>query len=67
MGVAGEDVVSAYLYGIGLMFFVSPSGLVLPSLAMAGVGYDRWLRFIGPFLLVLAALAALALVLGVLF
>ena len=56
-----------YLLTLGLMFFVAPSGMVLPSLAMAGVGYDRWLRFIGPFLLLLTALAAAALVLGVLF
>ncbi len=67
VGAPTESVVSAYLYGIGLMFFVSPSGLVLPSLAMVGVGYDRWLRFIGPFLALLALLAALALVADVLF
>lgn len=62
VGVPPAAVVSAYLYGIGLMFFVSPSGMVLPSIALAGVGYDRWLRFIGPFLAVMAAVCAAVLV-----
>lgn len=66
-GAPTEEVVSAYLYGIGLMFFISPSGLVLPSLAMVDVGYDAWLRFIGPFLALIAVVSALFLAAGVLF
>ena len=62
VGAPVAAVVSAYVYGIGLMFFVSPSGMVLPSLAMAGVGYDRWLRFIGPFLAAMAFVCAAVLV-----
>jgi uncharacterized ion transporter superfamily protein YfcC len=62
VGVPLSAVVSAYVYGIGLMFFVSPSGMVLPSIALAGVGYDRWLRFIGPFLAAMAAVCAAVLV-----
>ena len=62
VGAPAAAVVSAYVYGIGLMFFVSPSGMVLPSLAMTGVGYDRWLRFIGPFLGAMALVCAAVLV-----
>ena len=62
VGVPAAAVVSAYVYGIGLMFFVSPSGMVLPSLAMTGIGYDRWLRFIGPFLGLMALVCAAVLV-----
>ena len=62
VGAPAAAIVSAYVYGIGLMFFVSPSGMVLPSLAMTGVGYDRWLRFIGPFLAAMAAVCAAVLV-----
>lgn len=62
VGAPVAAVVSAYVYGIGLMFFVSPSGMVLPSLAMAGVGYDRWLRFVGPFLGAMALVCAAMLV-----
>ncbi len=64
VGAAPENVVSAYVYGIGLMFFVSPSGMVLPSVVLAGVGYDRWLRFIAPFLGLMALVCALALAVG---
>ena len=62
VGAPAAAVVSAYVYGIGLMFFVSPSGMVLPSLALAGVGYDRWLRFAGPFLGAMALVCAAVLV-----
>ncbi|HEX8298453.1 MAG TPA: hypothetical protein VF594_04765, partial [Rubricoccaceae bacterium] len=62
VGAPAAAIVSAYVYGIGLMFFVSPSGMVLPSLTMTGVGYDRWLRFIGPFLGAMALLCAAVLV-----
>ena len=62
VGVPASAVVSAYVYGIGLMFFVAPSGMALPSLAMTGVGYDRWLRFIGPFLGLMALVCAAVLV-----
>ncbi len=62
VGAPAAAVVSAYVYGIGLMFFVSPSGMVLPSLAMTGVSYDRWLRFIAPFLGAMALVCAAVLV-----
>jgi uncharacterized ion transporter superfamily protein YfcC len=65
-GVPTEGLVSAYTYGIGLMFMLAPSGMVLPSLSMVDVSYDAWLRFIGPFLLFIAALCAALLAVGVL-
>ena len=57
-----EQIVNAYLLGQGLMSFIVPTGLLLPSLAMVDVRYDRWLRFIWPLfvLLVLMAMAFLA-------
>ena len=63
---ASRASLSAYLYGIGLMFFISPSALVLPSLAMVDVDYGAWLRFIGPFLLLMAVVSALFLAAGTL-
>jgi uncharacterized ion transporter superfamily protein YfcC len=53
IGASGPALISAYLFGSGLMNVITPAGLILPSLAMLGVGYGAWLRFIGP---VLAAL-----------
>ncbi|WP_326524301.1 YfcC family protein [Sphingomonas sp.] len=62
VGVSGSALVSAYLFGQGLMNLIAPVGLILPSLAMLGVGYGAWLRFITPVMAVLAlcCIAALA-------
>jgi uncharacterized ion transporter superfamily protein YfcC len=56
-GVSREEIVNAYCYGMGLMGFIAPTGLVLPSLAMVNVRFDKWLRFIWPLLALLATLS----------
>ncbi|MEX2281334.1 MAG: YfcC family protein [Gemmatimonadota bacterium] len=66
VGVPTEQIVNAYLYGLGLMSFITPTGLILPSLAMVGVSYAAWLRFILPFLGLMGMVAALFLIVGVL-
>ncbi|MGK0413803.1 MAG: putative ion transporter superfamily protein YfcC [Polaribacter sp.] len=48
-----EHVVNAYLLGLGLFNFINPTGLVLASLAMIKVGYDKWLKFIIPLVVIL--------------
>jgi uncharacterized ion transporter superfamily protein YfcC len=45
---------------------ITPTGLILPSLAMVDVSYAAWLRFVAPLLAILAVLSALALTVGVL-
>jgi uncharacterized ion transporter superfamily protein YfcC len=65
-GVSREEIVNAYCYGIGLMGFIAPTGLVLPSLAMVNVRFDRWVRFIWPLMALLAVLSIVFLVIGVL-
>jgi uncharacterized ion transporter superfamily protein YfcC len=65
VGVPSEQIVNAYLYGFGIMSFITPVGLILPSLAMVGVSYATWLRFVTPLLGVLAVIAAVFLVAGV--
>jgi uncharacterized ion transporter superfamily protein YfcC len=47
------------------MSFITPVGLILPSLAMVGVSYATWLRFVMPLLGMLAVIAAVFLVAGV--
>lgn len=64
VGAAGPALVSAYLFGMGLMTLVTPAGLILPSLAMLGIGYGAWLRFIAPVMLLLAAVCAATLALA---
>ncbi|RYY35610.1 MAG: YfcC family protein [Sphingobacteriaceae bacterium] len=65
VGVPGREVVNAYLFGIGIMTFITPTGLVLPSMAMVNVSYKTWVKFIWPFLLILAVVCCLFLLSGV--
>lgn len=64
VGVPTEEIVNAYLFGFGLMQFVTPSGLILPSLAMVNVPYNVWLKFVFKLLIPLAILGAVILVVG---
>lgn len=65
VGVGRERVVDAYMYGQGLFAFVSPTGLILASLAMVNVGFDKFLRFIMPLVLILAVLSMIVLTISV--
>lgn len=64
IGVPVEEIVNAYQFGIGLMFFITPTGLILPSLAMVNVDYNIWIKFIWKLLLILALVAVGILWLG---
>lgn len=64
VNIPGREVVNAYVYGMNLMFFISPTSLVLPSLALANVSLKAWMKFIIPPLIVLTLLCAIFLVVG---
>jgi uncharacterized ion transporter superfamily protein YfcC len=64
IGVPTEEIVNAYQFGMGLMLFISPTGIILPSLAMVNVNYNTWLKFIWPLMLILAGLSVVILWLG---
>lgn len=53
VGVGREVVINAYQYGTGLFFFISPTGLILASLAVVKVGFDKWLKFVMPLFFIL--------------
>ncbi len=59
--IARENVVSAYQYGMGLMAFITPTGLILASLTMVDVTFDKWLKFIMPLLGILTVLTMIVL------
>lgn len=63
VGVGREMVVNAYQYGMGLFSFINPTGLILASLAMVEVGFDRWMRFVMPLVAMLVLLTMVALTL----
>lgn len=48
VGVGREIVVLAYQFGMGLMAFITPTSLILPSLAMVNLTYDKWFKFVMP-------------------
>ena len=61
VGLPREVIVSAYQYGQGLMAFITPTGLILVTLAMVDVTYDRWLKFIMPLMGIIAGFAGVML------
>jgi uncharacterized ion transporter superfamily protein YfcC len=66
IGVSRQVAVLAFQLGDGLSNILIPTNYVLIGiLAMAGVPYDRWVRFIMPLLVKIAVLGSLALVVAV--
>jgi uncharacterized ion transporter superfamily protein YfcC len=65
VNIPGREIVNSYLYGMNLMFFVSPTSLLLPSLALVNVSYKTWIRFITPILIALLILCAIFLIVGI--
>ncbi|MGF1717952.1 YfcC family protein [Photobacterium chitinilyticum] len=65
IGIPRDNIVSSYQFGMGLMAFITPTGLVLASLAMVNVTFDKWLRFVMPLLGILVAMAAATLLINV--
>jgi uncharacterized ion transporter superfamily protein YfcC len=65
VNIPGSEIVNAYLYGMNIMFFISPTSLLLPSLALVNVSLKAWLKFIMPLLVILFLLAAAFLIAGI--
>ena len=63
--VPGREIVNSYQYGMCIMSFIAPTGLILPSLAMVNVSVKTWFKFVMPLLLVLTLLCGVALVIGI--
>lgn len=65
LNIPGREVVNSYLYGIGIMYMITPTGSIFPALAMVNVSYKAWLKFIMPFVVGLLVLGAIFLVVGI--
>jgi uncharacterized ion transporter superfamily protein YfcC len=65
VNIPGREIVNSYMYGICLMSFISPTNLVLPSIALVNVSLKAWVKFITPILIILAIICALFLIAGV--
>jgi len=64
-GVPGREIVNSYLFGMGIMGMITPTGLILPSLALVNVSIKAWWNFIWPLLLMLMILCIGFLVVGI--
>jgi len=53
VNIGRETIVDTYLYGMGLFYLINPTGLILAALAIVKIGFDKWLKFIMPLLLLL--------------
>ncbi|QIL46414.1 YfcC family protein [Vagococcus coleopterorum] len=65
VGIDRALIVDAYNWGQGIIAFIAPTGLVLASLAMVNISFDKWLKFVTPIMLAIGALAIILLGIGV--
>ncbi len=65
VNVPGREIVNSYQYGICLMSFLAPTGMILPSLAMVNISLKTWFKFIMPLLIMLTIISIVALVIGI--
>jgi uncharacterized ion transporter superfamily protein YfcC len=64
VGIPGREIVNSYLYGMGIMGFLAPTGILLPSLALCNVDYTAWWKFIRQFIIFLLILCSVFLIVG---
>lgn len=55
-------VVNSYIFGMGLLAMITPTGLILATLTMVKVGYNKWIKFVMPLIGILAIVALLFLI-----
>ncbi len=65
VNVPGREIVNSYLYGLGLMSLIAPTGLILPSLAMVNISMKTWFKFITPVLFMFTIICMSALLIGI--
>lgn len=65
VGVGREIIVNTYQYGLGLFYFINPTGLILASLAIVKIGFDKWLQFVLPLFLTLIMVTMVVLTISV--
>ncbi|WP_300360673.1 YfcC family protein [Fusobacterium sp.] len=65
VGLSRDVVINAYNWGQGLMAFITPTGLILVTLEMAGTTFNKWLKYIMPLMIIMGIYAAVGLILGV--
>jgi uncharacterized ion transporter superfamily protein YfcC len=57
VGLPRDVIISAYIFGLGMISFITPTGLILATLNMVDVTYDKWLKFVMPLMGILTVLS----------
>ena len=65
VGIPRDIVVSAYNWGQYAMLFLAPTGLVLVTLQMLDIPFNKWVKFVMPMVGALLAIASVLLVVQV--
>lgn len=65
VGIGREIIVNTYQYGMGLFHIINPTGLILASLGIVKIGYDKWLKFALPLFIILGIIAMVFLTISV--
>ena len=65
VNIPGNEIVNTYLYGMNIMFLLSPTSTLLPSLALVNVSLKAWFKFIMPLAIILFLLCAIFLMAGI--
>ncbi|MEG0918527.1 MAG: YfcC family protein [Anaerovoracaceae bacterium] len=61
VGLPRDVIISAYIFGLGLISFITPTGLILATLDLVQVTYDKWLKFVMPLMGIIAVFATIIL------
>ncbi len=65
VNIGREVIINAFQFGHGLFNLINPTGLILAFLGVAQIGYDRFLKFIWPLLVMFAVVILTFLILSV--
>ncbi len=64
VGLSRDVVINAYNWGQGLMSFITPTGLILVTLEMAGTTFNKWWKYIAPLMGIMAIYSIVALIIS---
>ncbi|MDO4690083.1 MAG: YfcC family protein [Fusobacterium sp.] len=56
VGISRSMVVDAFAWGQGVILFITPTGLIFVALQIAGISYNKWLKFVMPLIFIISIL-----------
>ena len=66
VGIDRALIIDAYNWGQGLIGLIAPTGLILVSLSVVNIGFDKWIKFVTKLLVTIIVLILAFLAIGVL-